>query len=278
MLDIRLHTLRHVVTKFVLIEANRTFTGQTRRMVYADSKGRFTEFQDKIVYVSVETEVPNAAGFSDSERPWKQEAFTRQRGVELALSLISPKPGDLVMLTDLDEIVRPELLENLKTCTGYENPSDITRVSLTMNLFYYAYNCRHSIADFWKGVNAIVWPTSPLSPEQVGSIRSGAGAQAALTIRHAGWHCSSCFHTLAEFRNKFNSYSHTEYGSELRFHQRAHLVNAVRRCVDFFDRRDQTYVTVEPDAPPYMLAHADTLDWMLERRGPSAGFKDYYSK
>ena len=185
----------------------------------------------------------------------------RSRGMELALAAVEPKPGDLVMSSDVDEIVHPEYLMDLKHCTGYEAPQKkLTRVNFIMDLHYYSFKCRHSKKNFWSAVNGILWPSTPLSKERFASLRGGGGVPATLTFLDSGWHCSSCFHTLADFRNKIVSFSHTEFGSVQLFQTKAHLVSVVRKCIDLFDRPAETYMFVEPEAPPYVMAHADTFD------------------
>src|ERR1043166_412728 len=52
LLEIRLQELWDVVDYFVILESNRTFTGNKKDIVFAKSKDRFSQFDSKIIYRS----------------------------------------------------------------------------------------------------------------------------------------------------------------------------------------------------------------------------------
>ena len=45
LLEIRLHTLKDVVDKFVIAEATRTYTGKPKNLFFAENRMRFSEFE-----------------------------------------------------------------------------------------------------------------------------------------------------------------------------------------------------------------------------------------
>ena len=54
MLEIRLRILDRVVDKFVICEADRTFTNQPKPYNFLANKDRFKQWEDKIIYLPVE--------------------------------------------------------------------------------------------------------------------------------------------------------------------------------------------------------------------------------
>ena len=52
-LEIRLNTLKNVVDKFVLVEAENDHRNKPKPLWYAENKDRFAEFEDRIIHVVV---------------------------------------------------------------------------------------------------------------------------------------------------------------------------------------------------------------------------------
>ena len=53
LLEVRLHELDGLVDKFVLVEATRTFAGHPKSLYFAQNRGRFSAFDNKIIHVIV---------------------------------------------------------------------------------------------------------------------------------------------------------------------------------------------------------------------------------
>ena len=106
LLEIRLHTLKDVVDKFVIAEATRTHTGKPKELVFDKNRSRFAEFKDKIVHVVVDNLLPEEEVSKDSYNlPWINE--NRQRNA-LIKGLSNVDDGDVIIVSDVDEIPRPE--------------------------------------------------------------------------------------------------------------------------------------------------------------------------
>lgn len=54
LLEIRLNTLDSVVDRFVLVEANKTFSNMEKPLYFKENEGRFEKFKDKIIHIVVE--------------------------------------------------------------------------------------------------------------------------------------------------------------------------------------------------------------------------------
>ena len=96
-LELRLETLWDYVDYFVISEASYTHAGQARPKNFDIKK--FEKYADKIRYIPLE-ERPE--GINDF---WKNENFIRNN---LANGLYDAKPNDWIMISDLDEIPKPE--------------------------------------------------------------------------------------------------------------------------------------------------------------------------
>lgn len=94
-LEIRLAELDPVVDIFVLVEATMTHSGIPRDLVFPDHyRDRFSEWAHKIRYL--------VAGFSGAEANWARERSQRE---QLGRGLVGLRPDDLVIVSDVDEVV-----------------------------------------------------------------------------------------------------------------------------------------------------------------------------
>lgn len=103
LLEIRLNVLREVVDKFVLVEAGETHTGKLKPYYFKENEARFRQFLDRIIYVKVES-------FPQGHDAWWNENYQRN---EILRGLEDAKPDDVILISDLDEIPRPEVVTEL---------------------------------------------------------------------------------------------------------------------------------------------------------------------
>lgn len=101
LLDLRLHELSSVVDRFVIAEATTTFSGESKPLYFREHHGRFAAFADRITYIVVD-DMPGP-GASGWDRQW------HQRGALLA-GIADAVPDDVILLSDVDEIVRADAL------------------------------------------------------------------------------------------------------------------------------------------------------------------------
>lgn len=109
-LELRLHILDPYVDFFVLVESTLTYTGAPKPLFYEDNKNRFAKFHSKIIHIVVD-DMPLVI-----ENPWDREAFQRSA---FGRGLTKARPDDLVIVSDVDEIVKPRPLQSaLKGAAG----------------------------------------------------------------------------------------------------------------------------------------------------------------
>src|SRR5947208_2297917 len=101
LLEIRLNVLTEIVDRFVLVEAHQTHQGEHKPLYFAENRARFHRYNDKIIHVVVDGFPPDAVS------PWDRENHQRNC---IARGLAGARLGDTVLISDADEIPRPELI------------------------------------------------------------------------------------------------------------------------------------------------------------------------
>jgi beta-1,4-mannosyl-glycoprotein beta-1,4-N-acetylglucosaminyltransferase len=130
LLEIRLNELDSCVDKFVLVEATLTHQGKPKPLHYDENKERFAAFHHKIIHVIV-SEYPD----NSESSAWVFEKFQRN---SIRDGLKNAKPGDVIMISDVDEIPRPEKIKESANMKG-------TRV-FRQRMYYYYLNCVNATA------------------------------------------------------------------------------------------------------------------------------------
>jgi hypothetical protein len=100
LLKIRLEELNDFVDYFVLVESSETFRGAPKPFYFEENKHLFEKFLHKIIYVNVNDIRPDLGA-------WEREAFQRNC---IARGLSSCLDNDIVIISDLDEIPRHEVI------------------------------------------------------------------------------------------------------------------------------------------------------------------------
>lgn len=143
LLEIRLNTLADVVDRFVITEATRTHRGQPKELLFEKNRKRFAAFADKIIYLVVDDLLPEEEISKDAfHLAWVNE--NRQRN-ELARGLKDLQDDDVILVSDLDEIPRPE---KVAEAVRLAQLGEIVRFDL--DLFVVYANCKDYRTPHWK--------------------------------------------------------------------------------------------------------------------------------
>jgi beta-1,4-mannosyl-glycoprotein beta-1,4-N-acetylglucosaminyltransferase len=293
-LEIRLHELASQVDYFVILEAPSTFTGLPKQMYYQDNKDTFKEFEDKIIHHVLEPPEKGHPGHVENgtfepgtpeyeAHAWTMERFQRNAMFSQVLPFLTgdaaPNEDDVIIVSDIDEIPRPATVQLLREC-------QFGRITTLRSKFYYysfqwlhrGQEWAHPQATTYHGETRTLLPAS--LRELDGSAQSIPNSEKQ-TIWNSGWHCSSCFATLAEMLGKMKSFSHTNLNAE-KFRSKERIVEHIRNGKDLWDRWFQWYARVENnrDLPRYLLKEAKKgrFGYMINRDGEGAGFVDYTSE
>ena len=131
LLDIRLNILNDYIDYFVIVEGNKTWQNNSKKLRFDIQK--FSKFKNKIIYIPVE-DMP------DGNNPYLRENFQRNcitRGLKKSL------PDDLILISDLDEIPNPKVLNKFKL--------DMKFAVFKQMHFYYKFNMHSTVNPFWYG-------------------------------------------------------------------------------------------------------------------------------
>jgi len=104
LLELRLKTLDSVVDQFVLVEARETFQGNSKACFFEDNAARFAPYAHKITHLVIDR-------FTETSLSWDREAEQRNY---MNATIAKCDPQDIILLSDVDELPRPECLQALR--------------------------------------------------------------------------------------------------------------------------------------------------------------------
>ena len=214
LLEIRLNVLKDVVDKFVLVEAGETHAGKPKPLYFKENVSRFAEFKDRIIYVCIE-KFPEIC-----KTDWGRENFQRNA---IAEGLKNARDDDTILISDLDEIPRPEKIVKYAGTSGIK----------VFDQRYYAYylNYVNVLQQYWHGTRMLSYRDfchvfdgidtikNDLLPEWVNEGTTASKIRCrwlprsrgkTTIIKDGGWHFTSLggVQVLAE---KVRSFAHQEY-------------------------------------------------------------------
>ncbi|RDX57142.1 glycosyltransferase family 17 protein [Lentinus brumalis] len=256
LLEIRLHELAPVVSKFFIVEADRTFTGIPKNLTFEAHADRFAPFADKIVH-----SVFNARTLKPGESPFINEGAQRGHMDALLRQHVDPtKATPLVVFSDVDEIPYAHTMRLLRRCEA-PNP-----IHLQMREYLYSFE----------------WPAGEGSwraqVHRLGSPKSGYGhgQVAELKLADSGWHCSFCFRYLHEFADKMIGYSHADRVTDRSLLKPERIQQTICEGKDIFGMLPEAYkwkdllALMDKDATPsavhvpkYLLENSDKFRFLL---------------
>lgn len=171
-LEVRLETLDPIVDMFVLVEANKTQTLKSKPLFYGDNAGRYKKFWKKIHRVVVD-DCPES-----NDHLWKMENFQRNC-IKRGLNGLSLDPTDVVMISDVDEIPKPELVAQAAAMDGAN--------LLAFDMSFHAYYANLvSPKKGWIGTVMTKMETlNVIEPQDIRNMKDQAPR-----IDNAGWHLS----------------------------------------------------------------------------------------
>ena len=253
LLEIRLNVLNDVVDKFVLVEMDKTHTGNPKPFYFEENKPRYKKFLDKIIHIRV-TEYPKLqdSGADNYGNKWILENYQRDKIMD---GLKDARDDDIVMISDLDEIPNPEIIKT------YDN-SGIWVLEEAM--FYYFINMICYTAPIWANGTRIAQYKDLKSPNQKLEPReffeySEYGKPTYFRfcqgrrIKNAGWHFSYCG-GLDAIIKKRQSIVEQQFNTPKNM-SREYIKRAILKGKDILGRKQYRYVAIPLDNsfPKYIL-------------------------
>lgn len=108
LLELRLSLLESSVDYFLVVEGNRTFSGEEKRYLLEDHRGRFRPWASQIAYVKVD-DLP-----APLPTRWIPEVWQRNCVLRGIAEIGSREPDDVVLVSDVDEVPFPAALEEAR--------------------------------------------------------------------------------------------------------------------------------------------------------------------
>lgn len=200
LLELRLRELYDKVDHFVIVEATTTFTNRAKPLYFDLNRKRYSEWADKIRHIVVD--------LPQSTNAWDNETAQRDTIIQ---GCLDREPNDIVIVTDVDEILRPDAVDKLRA-------SEQTLWPMRMPVFNFKFNYMRVTPgeyDVW-GMAARASTFDEITPNSLRGMRFqfaglpyGYNSGGIEIIEHAGWH----FGYLGNneyLRDKAQSFSHTE--------------------------------------------------------------------
>lgn len=180
LLEIRLTELYDHVDKFVLVESRETFRGNLKPLFFEENKHLFEKFLDKIIHVIVEDRlrVPSA---------WHREEFQRN---QIVRGLIHCEDNDVILISDVDEIIRPSKVQDIVTILTNIQYSKLPIVLCNQTLYRYYFNRFDKKDSPWPGSIAIFYKhLKQCCPEYCRKLAQQR--RIPCVVNDAGWHFTS---------------------------------------------------------------------------------------
>ena len=272
-LKLRMEIMNPYVDYFVLEESTVTFSGESKRMIFAENRHLFDKFKDKIRYVAV-ADSP-MSGVTTHERDKYQKN-------QLIRALTDCRPDDIIIFSDVDEIPYPVTLLQV---TEHFDPDKIYH--LAQRMFYCFLNMEEisgnllSITGEFPGVEKKQWLGTKicsfgnLPKEGIVYLREVSPANPqSVRVSDGGWHFGYMGgdgerDVAKRIGVKVQAAAHQEYNSK------RYLNEAVDRLLcgeDIFDRNAK-FVRVEIDEsyPVYLQEHQKDYDFLMAPKVGKAG-------
>jgi len=259
MLECRLTELEDTpIHKFVLVESAFTFQGNPKPLHFDQNRDRFAKWEDRIVYVALTEMHPD-------DNAWAREIRQREI-IDIGLTYHGVQPEDIILLSDVDEIPRAELI-NERMYNG---------VTYTMRQHMFSLNWLHP--ETWQGT--VVQRYGLIDGIQnLRNVRDSSWPR----VPDAGWHLTYLGGDAA-VRDKVSAYSHPEiidpmeqWLSDGRVHSGLALpANANGMIVPVEDGREnldgvlckqQTYMKVDASYPRWIQEGKCPESWFHEEDG-----------
>jgi beta-1,4-mannosyl-glycoprotein beta-1,4-N-acetylglucosaminyltransferase len=220
LLNYRLNILDPVVDNFIIVEATHTHAGHAKELFFKDNQHMFEKFSSKIIHIVVD-DFPHTYPDINYEKKeqWINEKFQRNCGTR---GLCNLSDNDLLIISDLDEIPDPRVLQSIK-----HNNHDINVLSFGMHLYYYHLNAK--IADMWFHAKII----SIRKLKELNFTFDDVRFLKCDVIPNSGWHLSY-FGDVKFIQNKLQNFAHQEFNTD-KFTNSDIISKKMKTNVNLFD-------------------------------------------
>ncbi len=183
-LKIRMEMLSEYVDYFVIVEMEKDHHGRKKELVFHRNSKLFEKYREKIIYVCPK-EIPkyNIKDANSDGWVWVLEQFQRRcitRGLKEA------EGEDIVLISDCDEIPKPEIIKTIRDGMDEPYPNYILSllneqaIALRQEYYYYYFNCKNRVR---KNTTTIVKYKNLINPQIIRALMNCLPY-----IDFGGWH------------------------------------------------------------------------------------------
>jgi beta-1,4-mannosyl-glycoprotein beta-1,4-N-acetylglucosaminyltransferase len=236
----RLTLLNDTVDYFVIVESTHTHMGNEKPLFFNENKHLFTSFTKKIIHIVV-SNFPHKNTIDVVKREqWKNENFQRD-AISRGTGCLELGPNDVIMITDLDEIVDPTTLISIK-----KGDIIVDMNSLEMDMYYY--NLTTRFKSKWR-LGKIMTFQQYTKLSNLCDIRYNSAFP---IIKNGGWHLSY-FGNSTFIQNKLYQFGHQEFNN-IAYTDLTKIEERINKSADLFDRHidiekvnitDNTYLPIK---------------------------------
>ncbi|XP_061350733.1 uncharacterized protein LOC133295876 [Gastrolobium bilobum] len=257
MLDIRWHELYPYVSKFVILESNTTFTGIPKPLFFSLNQERFSFAKQKTVHDIFPGRV---ASPGSQENPFVLEAKQRT-AMNALIHRAGISNGDILLMSDTDEIPSPQTLKLLQWCDGIP---PIMHLELRNYMYSFEFPVDYSS---WRATAHVYGHWTPYRHSR----------QTDAILSDAGWHCSFCFRYISEFVFKMTAYSHADRVKQKSFLSHSRIQDLICKGDNLFNMLPEEYSFKElikkmgpiprsasaVNLPAFLIENADKFKFLL---------------
>ena len=271
LLEIRLKTLYKIVDYFVITEVDETFSGKKKELIFQKNKSRFKQYEKKIIYNPISkkdlkilknkewgkytSDFNISLTHKHNGRPAKKIKDSLKREISHRDSCILgfyklATPGDLILLSDLDEIPNPKTIK--KTM---KNP---IKNAFYFKMDWYLYWINNKVSESWFGT--VLFEYSYLKGKSLDNLRLASSNESLVPgniVNNGGWHFSYLGGSEA-IKKKLNAHPFQGYKVLIAKFLDKFKLRTIKKTIEqnkdiLFQNRNLTIVSIDDSFPEAIL-------------------------
>jgi beta-1,4-mannosyl-glycoprotein beta-1,4-N-acetylglucosaminyltransferase len=236
MLEYRLELLYPIVDYFVLSESTLTYKGNPKPLFYQENAERYSKYADKIIHIIDRDLIPNATHEYNgkmNDEVWQNENHQRNYIKHGLDSLNLDESSDYILISDLDEIINPIILQKL-----IQSPNQI-QPYMSFAMDFYNLTCKNQYPWFAaKLVNYGVYKNHFKEDANICRLN-----QSKYIIPNGGWHLSY-FGDVKYIKNKLENFSHQEFNKP-EYTNESIIEMRMKSGIDLFGRSHEQWINID---------------------------------
>lgn len=270
LLKVRFEELYDSVDHFVLVEADQTFSGESKPLFFEENKHLFERYKDKVIHVVVR-DFPLSTGDVYQDR-WLREEFQRNA---MLRGLTQCKEDDIILISDLDEIPNRSAVDQVKEFyvrSPKKSMMDEDKLicQLHMRLFLFHLNCESPFG--WPGAvkAAPYWLVKKRLPWNLKLLHCHSGNLH--KIYNAGWHfhsmCGNEKRLIQKLRSMYR-YPKKDFKNFPKYEELSEIENWENNAQDWVQHSLSAFgyllVPIDNSYPSYITNHLEEflkLGWL----------------